>query len=88
MNLTIALRIAVWVMSISAVVVWLRFAYSKPKYAPLARAVLGWCVHCTIFYFVVTMGWVPARILNYWSTAIRIHALGLIIAGGIIMRKV
>lgn len=88
MNLTIALRILVWAMSLVGIAVWIRFTISKPKYAHLARAVLGWCVHCAIFYFVVTMDWIPPTTLNLWSSAIRIHALGLIIAGGIIMRRV
>ena len=79
-----------WVILFLALVctgMWVRFALRKPLLRYLAIAVIGWCLHVSLFGLIVFIGTFPPIVMNLWSSIIRIHALVLLMTGAITMAE-
>lgn len=85
MNATEILRVVTLAVAATNASFWIAVMIKRPGIRKLASAVLTWSVHVLAFNLVVVLDFAPTRVLNLWSTSIRIHALIVLLAGAILI---
>lgn len=67
-------------LALLCLVFWITYGIKEHKISYAAIPVCSWCLHVIVFSIAVYFEAFSDKLLNAWSTAIRLHALLLLTA--------